>query len=93
MALYPFGQRFPNPSPPRFRRVLALVAHRYRFEVVSLQLLRPLELASAMTFEGYFIQVRDRDGKPYVAIAGASRGTMHGAQASAVDDEFPYAHG
>jgi hypothetical protein len=39
------GQRFPNPSPNAFANVLRSVGDRYGFEVVSLRLLRPFQLA------------------------------------------------
>jgi hypothetical protein len=39
------GQRFPNPTPAAFRARLRAVGRRFGFTVVSLQLLRPLQLA------------------------------------------------
>ena len=44
-SLYPFAQRFPNPSPEAFRAQVARLAHRYGFHVVALRLLRPSGLA------------------------------------------------
>lgn len=40
-----YNQRFPNPSPAAFRKRVALVGRRYGFRVLSLRLLRPLQLA------------------------------------------------
>ena len=42
---HPFGQRFPNPSPARFRARVAAVGERFGFRVVALDLLRPRGLA------------------------------------------------
>jgi len=39
------GQRFPNPSPRAFGKLLRSVGDRYGFDVVSVRLLRPLQLA------------------------------------------------
>jgi hypothetical protein len=39
------GQRFPNPSPKAFAKLLRSVGDRYGFDVASVRLLRPLQLA------------------------------------------------
>jgi hypothetical protein len=46
-----FGQHFPNPSPAAFRRRVSLVGRRFGFRVVSLQLVRPLQLAPLLIVE------------------------------------------
>lgn len=46
-----FDQRFPNPSATAFRKRVALVGRRYGFRVVSLRLLRPLQLAPLLIVE------------------------------------------
>lgn len=38
-------QRFPNPPPAAFRRRVALVGRRYGFQIASLRLLRPEQIA------------------------------------------------
>jgi hypothetical protein len=54
------GQRFPNPAPGAFRRRLQTVGQRYGFHVVSLQLLRPRQLAPLLVVE------TNRDRKQFV---------------------------
>lgn len=44
-AFYALEQRFPNPSPAAFRQRVAVVGKRFGFEVVSLRLLRPEQIA------------------------------------------------
>jgi hypothetical protein len=44
-AAQPFNQRFANPTPAAIRRTLGELGSRYGFEVESLRLLRPLQLA------------------------------------------------
>lgn len=56
-----FGQHFPNPTPPAFRRELGRVAARYGFRVVSLRLLRPVQIAPLLV-----VQTR-RTRKAFVA--------------------------
>jgi hypothetical protein len=58
---FAFNQRFPNPSPPAFRRRVDLVGRRYGFRVVSLRLLRPRQLAPLLVVE------TSRDRKAFVA--------------------------
>jgi hypothetical protein len=53
-------QRFPNPSPAAFRKLVALVGRRYGFRVVSLRLLRPRQLAPLLVVE------TGRDRKAFV---------------------------
>lgn len=55
------GQRFPNPSPAAFRRAVARAAREYDFRVVSLRLLRPLQIAPFLVVE------TDRSRKAFVA--------------------------
>jgi hypothetical protein len=46
-----FNQRFPNPSKGAFRKRVALVGRRYGFRVLSLRLIRPLQLAPLLIVE------------------------------------------
>jgi hypothetical protein len=54
------AQRFPNPAPDRFRALVARAARRYGFRVVSLRLLRPLQLAPDLVVR------TDRDRSAFV---------------------------
>jgi hypothetical protein len=56
-AFEPFNQRFPNPTPAAIRWRVAALAERYDFRVVSLRLLRPLQLAPVLIVS----TARDRD--------------------------------
>ena len=58
---FALGQRFPNPPPSVYRSRVAAVAKRFGFRVVSLRLLRPLQLAPALVVE------TDRNRKSFVA--------------------------
>lgn len=42
---YPFGQRFPNPTPAVFEQRVRLVGRQFGFRLVSLRLLHPDQLA------------------------------------------------
>lgn len=55
------AQRFPNPAPAAFRRRVALVGRRYGFRIVSLRLLRPLQLAPLLVVR------TDRNRKAFAA--------------------------
>jgi hypothetical protein len=57
----PFGQRFPNPAPAAFRARVDAVGRRYGFDVVSLRLLRPLQIAPLLVVK------TNRDRKSFVA--------------------------
>lgn len=46
-----FNQRFPNPPQAAFRKRVALVGRRYGFRVLSLRLIRPLQLAPLLIVE------------------------------------------
>jgi hypothetical protein len=121
-----FNQRFPNPSPAKFRARVAAVGKLYDFRPVSIRLLRPRQLAPlvvletdrdrkefiadvaaimklldpqsfskhqvAMTFEGFFLEARDRRG-PFVRVDDVYRGDVGGGQWSAERDAYPYPHG
>jgi hypothetical protein len=58
--VFALGQRFPNPSPRAFRERVELVGRRHGFRVVSLRLLRPLQLAPLLVVE------TDRDREQFV---------------------------
>jgi hypothetical protein len=105
----PFGQRFPNPSPAAYRRRVELIGRAYGFRVVSLRLLRPLQLAPAVvvatdrprrefahdaakiikllnpgrgqatTFEGLYLEARDRHGA-FMRNESISRGQAEGGE-------------
>ncbi|MFL5955380.1 MAG: hypothetical protein ACJ76I_14855 [Gaiellaceae bacterium] len=57
----PFGQRFPNPTPAAFRTRVDAIGRRYGFDVVSLRLLRPLQIAPLLVVK------TSRDRKAFVA--------------------------
>jgi hypothetical protein len=44
-------QRFPNPSPETFRRRVDAIGRRYGFRVVSLRLLRPVQIAPLLVVQ------------------------------------------
>ncbi len=54
------GQRFPNPTPRAFRRRVTAIGRRYGFRIVSLQLLRPQQIAPLLIVE------TNRDRKAFV---------------------------
>ncbi|HST14459.1 MAG TPA: hypothetical protein VLJ44_06370 [Gaiellaceae bacterium] len=54
------GQRFPNPAPNAFLKQLRSVGDRYGFDVVSVRLLRPLQLAPLVVIR------TNRDRKAFV---------------------------
>jgi hypothetical protein len=57
----PFEQRFPNPSAPAYRQRVKLVARRYGFQIVSLRLLHPLQIAPLLVVR------TDRPRRQFVA--------------------------
>lgn len=57
---FALNQRFPNPSPSRFRARAALAGKRYGFKVKSIRFLRPLGLAPIVA-----VQTR-RDRKAFI---------------------------
>jgi hypothetical protein len=44
-SVFPFEQRFPNPSAATYRRRVRLVARRYGFRIATLRLLHPFQVA------------------------------------------------
>jgi hypothetical protein len=57
---FALNQRFPNPSPSRFRARAALAGKRYGFRVESIRFLRPLELAPIV------VVLTSRDRKAFI---------------------------
>jgi hypothetical protein len=58
---YALNQRFPNPSPQKFRARVRDVGKRYGFEPVSIRFLRPRQLAPIVVVE------TDRDRRAFIA--------------------------
>ncbi|HEY4347051.1 MAG TPA: hypothetical protein VGM80_05630 [Gaiellaceae bacterium] len=78
-SISPLGQRFANPTPAEFRARVDAVGRRYGFEVSSLRLLRPLQIAPVL------IVRTDRPRKAFTADVAAIMGQLESGSTGSGD--------